>query len=116
MAGIAGRTAATLWEKFACGLFPLVSSAGLWAHPQVWMSREGMAVPEELDVPICAPVGAGHASSIPLPNTHSVAGLAGSCVTHVCDCLCLEGCFCDGCSQGALRMLIFYLIYSREGV
>lgn len=93
----------------------LVSSARLWARPQVWMSREGLAVPEELDVPLGAPVGAARVPSIPPCHTHTpVAGLMGLCVTHVCDCPCLEGCWCAGCSQEALWMLILYLIYSRE--
>lgn len=79
-------------------------------------SREGLAMPEELGVPVCAPGGAGHVSSIP-PAIHTPRhGLAGSCVTHVCDCPCLEGCWCAGCSRGALWMFILYLIYSREGV
>lgn len=118
VAGIAGRIAAPPCKKFAGGLFPPVSSARLWACPQVWMSRGVMAMPEELEVPKCAHVGAGYASSIP-PATHTpVAGLAGLWLTHVCvnACVCLEGWLCAGCFQAALWMFILCLIYSREGV
>lgn len=103
--------AAPLWKKFARGLFPLVSSARLllrfgWAERGWQCQRSSMC-------PSCVPVGAGHVPSIP-PAKHSPLWLEGQgCVWHVCVTACA---LCAGCSQGALWMFIFYLIYSREGV
>lgn len=60
VAGIAGCTPVEELPE------ALVSSARL----RVWMSREGLAMPEELDVPLCAPVGAGvMPPPSPLPHT-----------------------------------------------
>lgn len=84
LAGIVGRIAAPLCEKFAYRLFLLVSSARLWARPQIWVSKEGMVVVEVHNF-ICmrlwVKVGAGHVFSISPYHTTSVfvAGLSASC-------------------------------------
>lgn len=79
----------------------LVSSARL----RVWMSREGLAMPEELDVPLCAPVGAGvMPPPSPLPHTPP-CGWTGRVLCDTCVwlpvpggvlvCWLFPGCFVD---------------------
>lgn len=95
LAGIAGRIAAPLCEKFAYRLFPLVSSTRLWACPQIWVSEEGMVVAEMhnfICVHMWVQVGAGHVFSISPCHTHlCICGWTVSIMLgHVCDCPCLE--------------------------
>lgn len=108
LAGIVGRIAAPLCEKFACRLFLLVSSARLWARPQIWVSKEGMVVAEVHNF-ICMhlwmKVGAGHVFSISPYHTTSICGWTVSIMLgHVCDCPCLEGCLQRGACS-AISML-----------
>lgn len=118
VAGIAGRIAAPPCKKFAGGLFPPVSSARPWACPEVWMSRGEMAMPEELEVPKCAHVGAGHASSIP-PATHTPpCGWTGRavCDTRVWMPVCA---WRGGCVLAVSRLLCgcsFYVLFTAEKV
>lgn len=113
VAGIAGRIAAPPWkknQKFTGQLCKAVgSSSGLDEQRGSGNAKRSSMCPW---VPLWV--------SCPLhPPCHThppVAGLVGSCVTHVCDCPCLQGCWCAGCSQAALWMLILYLIYSRKCV
>lgn len=116
VAGVAGRIAAPPWKKnqeFTGQLCKAMgSSSGLDEQRGAGSARGAR----------CAhgcPCGCSSCPLHPLlPHTHPCGWTGGVvCDTRVwLPVTCLEGCWCAGCSQEALWMLILYLIYSRESV